>query len=76
MTINDFEKINVNVNTSQSGQYLVMLENRNPIDYYKLYVKDLKLKNHKRIYDKLQEDDRLVIELDFCNMQDTLKRKY
>ena len=32
--------------------------NRNSIDFYKLDVKALELKNHKRIYKRLEEEDR------------------
>ena len=31
------------------------------MDYYKWNVKALKSKNHKRIYDRLEEDDKHVI---------------
>ena len=50
--------------------------NRNPIDYYKLDVRALELKNHRKIYDWLEEEDRQVIELDFGNTPDKLKEEY
>ena len=65
MIINYFEKINVNINTSQMEQWSILSNvmnyvqyNRNLRDYYKLDVKALKFKNHKKIYDKLEENDR------------------
>ena len=51
MIINDFNRINVNVNTSQMEQWSILSNvinfiryKRDPIDYYKLDVKALELK--------------------------------
>ena len=39
--------------------------NRKPINYYKLDVKALESKKHKRIYEKLEENDRQDIDISF-----------
>ena len=49
---------------------------RNHIDYYKLDVKALEPKNHKRIHKRLEEEDRQVIDLEFSEAQEMLKRQY
>ena len=41
--------------------------NRNPRDYFKLDIKTLEEKNHGKMYNRLKEDDRQIIELDFGN---------
>ena len=45
---------------------------RNPRDFYNLDVKAIDHKNHKKIYERLQED-RQVIEIDFSHTPDKLK---
>ena len=61
MIINDFEKINVNVNGSRMEQRSMLRNIINyvqfimtPIDLNKLDVNALELIYHKRIYDRLQ----------------------
>ena len=83
MVINDFEKINVNINTSQIEQWSIFSNvinyvqyNRDPIDYYKLDVKALEPKNHKIINGKLEEDDGQVIDLDFGDTPEEFKGEY
>ena len=56
MILNDFDRINVNVNASQIEQRSTLSNiinhvqyNRNPRDYYKLDVKVLEPKNHRKI---------------------------
>ena len=41
--------------------------NRNPKDFYYLDVKAIDQKNHRKIYDRLKEEDREVLELAFGN---------
>ena len=43
------------------------------MDYYKLGIKTLEPKNYKRIYDKLEKNDRKVIDLDFHYTPNKLK---
>ena len=50
--------------------------NTNPRNYNKLNVKALELKNHRKIYDRLKEEDGQVIELNFGNTPDKLKEEY
>ena len=48
----------------------------NPRHFYNLDVKVIDQKNHRKIYDKLKEEDREVIELDFDDTLDKLKGEY
>ena len=80
MIVNDFEKINVNINISQMEQWSILNNvmnnvqyNRSPNDYYKLDIRALEPKNNNRIYDSLEEDDRQVIDLDFTETPVKLK---
>ena len=54
-----------------SGQCLVVINfvqyNKNPRNYYKLDVKALELKKHRKIYDRLKEEDRQIIGIAFGN---------
>ena len=64
-----------------SGKYLVMFvnyvqNNRNPRDVYNLDVKAIDKKNHRKIYDKLKEEDRQFMELHFGDTLDKLKGEY
>ena len=47
--------------------------NRNPTDCYKLHVMALEPKNHKRLYKKLEKNDRQVIDSDFGDASEKLK---
>ena len=49
---------------------------RNPSDYFKLDIKTLDKKNHRKMYDKLNEKDRQMIELDLGNIPKKLKGEY
>ena len=40
---------------------------RNPKNFYDSVIKASDQKNHRKIYDRLQEEDRQVLELDFGN---------
>ena len=62
--INDFKKVNANINSSQMEQWSILSNflnyvqyYRNHIDYYKLDIRALEPKNQKRIYERLEEDD-------------------
>ena len=77
MTINDFNK--VNVITSQMEQWSILSNivnyvqyDRNPRDFYTLDIKALGQKNHRKIYKRLIEEDRQVIEIDFGGTPDKL----
>ena len=48
----------------------------NPREYYNLEVKALEHKHHEKIYDRLKEEDRQVIELDFGNTPQNVKVEY
>ena len=49
---------------------------RNPRDFYNLDVTMIDQKNHRKIYDRLKEEGRQVIELGFGNTLDKLKGEY
>ena len=38
--------------------------------FYDLDIKAIDQKNHRKIYDRLQEEDRQILELDFGNNPD------
>ena len=64
-----------------NGQSLVMLLIMysmigNLKEFYNIDVKIIDQKNHRKIYDRLREENRQVIELDFGNTQDKLKGEY
>ena len=46
---------------------------RNPKDFYNLDINAVDQKNHRKIYDRLKEEDRQVFELDFGSNPDKLK---
>ena len=49
---------------------------RNAKDFYDLDIKVIDQKNHRKIYDRLKEEDRQVLELDFGNNPDKLREEY
>ena len=49
---------------------------RNPKNFYDLDVKAIGQKNHRKIYDRLKEEDRQLLELDFGNNSHKLQREY
>ena len=60
------------MNTSWMEQWSILSNvinyvqyNRSHIDYFKLEVKALEPKNHKRIYEHLEQEDRDIIGLEF-----------
>ena len=50
--------------------------NRNPKDFCNLDVKVIDQKNHRKLYDRLQEVDRQELELDFGYNLDKFRREY
>ena len=46
--------------------------NRNPRDYSKLDIKAIEQKIHRKMYNRLKEEDRWYIVLDFGNTPDKL----
>ena len=80
MIINNFEKNDGNRNISQMDQWSIpsnainyIQYNRNPRDDFKLDIKMLEQKNHRNVYDRLKEEDRQFIEVDFGDTQGRLK---
>ena len=53
-----------------------MQYDRNPMNFYKLDVNAVDQKSHKKIYDKIQEENRQILKLDFDNTPDKLRREY
>ena len=49
---------------------------RKPSDFYNLDVKVIDQKNHRKIYRRLKEEDRQVIELDSGDTPDKLQGEY
>ena len=50
--------------------------NRHPSEFYDLDVKAIGQMNHRKIYNRLQEEDRQVLELDFGDNPGKLKEEY
>ena len=76
MIINNFEKNDVNGSISQMEQWSILSNvfnyvqyERNPRDYFKLDIKILEEKNHRKLYDRLKEEDRQVTEVDLVILQ-------
>ena len=49
---------------------------RNINVFYDLDVKTVDQKNHRKIYDGLKDDDRQILELDFEDTPNKLRREY
>ena len=81
MVINGFDMDNIF--TSQMEQWSILNNivnyvqyDRNPQDFYNLFIRAINKKNHTKIYARLKEEDRQVIELDFSDTLDKLKGEY
>ena len=64
-----------------NGQYLVTLLIMYSIIgilriFYNSYIKAIDQKNQRKIYDRLKEEDRQVLELDFGNNLDKVRGEY
>ena len=69
--ISQMEQLSILSNVVNHVQY-----NRHPKDFYDLDIKALDQKNHGKIYDRLKEEDREVLELDFGDNPDKSKGEY
>ena len=49
---------------------------RDPKDFYDLDIKAIDKKNQRKIYDRLKEEYRQVLELDFGNIPDKIQGEY
>ena len=65
--VNEFDRNNITA--PQIEQWSIVSnavdyvwDDRNPRDYYNLEVKVLEQKNHRKMYDRLKEEDRQVID--------------
>ena len=81
MIINDFDRENIIASQIEQWSILSNVVNyvqydRKPRDFYDLDIKALDQKNHRKIYDRLKEEDRQVIEIDFGDTPDILKGEY
>ena len=50
--------------------------NMNPRNFYYLDIKAIDQKSHRKTYDRLKEEDRQKLELDFGNNPDKLRGEY
>ena len=66
--ISQMEQWSIQHNVVNYVQY-----DRNPKDFYYLDVKAIDQKNHRKIYDRLHEEDRQILKLDFGNNPDKLR---
>ena len=46
-----------------------MQYDRNPKNFYDLDVKAIDQKKHRKIYDRLKDEDKQILELDFGKIQ-------
>ena len=46
------------------------------LKFYELNIKAIDEKNHRKIYDKLKDDDRQALEIDFGDNPYKLRREY
>ena len=53
-----------------------MQYHRNPKNFYELDIKTIDEKNHRKIYERLKEEDRQILELDFGNTPIKVRRGY
>ena len=79
--INNVDK--KNMNTSQMEQWSILSNivssvwyDMNPKDCSELNVKALDQKNHRKMYNKLKDDKGQILEIDFGNNPEKLKREY
>ena len=49
---------------------------KNPKNFYDLDVKTVDQKGHRKIYKRLKEEDRHILELDFGNTPDKFRQEY
>ena len=49
---------------------------RNPNFFYDLDVETIDQKNHRKIYNRLKEEDRQILDLVFGNTPDKLRKEY
>ena len=69
--------------TSQIEQWSILSNavnyvqyDRNPKNFYDLDIKAIDQKTHRKIYDRLKEEKKQVLELDFCDNLDKLKEYF
>ena len=74
---------NENIITMQMEQWSILNNivnyvqyGRHPENFYYLDVKTIDQKSHRKIYDKLKEEDRQILELDFGSTPEKLKGDY
>ena len=79
--INNIDK--ENIITSQIEQWSILSNivnyvqnDRNPKNYYELNIKIIDKKNHRKMYNRLKDEDRQVLELGFGNNPDKLRGEY
>ena len=79
--LNEFDRENIIASQMEQWSILSNVVNyvqydRNPRDFYNLNVKAINQKIHSKIHDRLKEEDRQVIEIDFGDTLDKFKGKY
>ena len=87
--INQFHKVVINniykenIVTPQIEQWLIlsnvvnyMQYARNPKPVYDLEIKTVDQRNHRKIYERLKEEDRQILKLDFGDAADKLRKEY
>ena len=82
IVVNNIDKDNVNTSQMEHWSILSNVGNcvqydRNPKNFHELNIKALdQEKNHKKMYEKLQENERQILDIDFGDNPDKLNREY
>ena len=79
--LDEFDRDNIIASQMEQWSILSNIVNyvqydRNPRGFYNLDIKAMDQKSHKKIYDRLKEEDRQAIELDFGDTPYKLKGEY
>ena len=79
--VNNFDKKNVII--SQMKQWSILSNvvnyvqyNRNPKNFYHLDIRAIDQKSHRKIYERLKNEDRQILDLDLSDNPDKLRGEY
>ena len=81
IVVNNIDKDNIHTSPMEHRSMFSNVVNyvqydRNPKNFHELNAKALDQKNHKKMYDKLKDDERQTLDIDFGDNPDKLKTEY